>query len=76
MFLLAFGLAWMAGLVPGVARISPATTPASLLVPFVLSGVGVGLAVAPVTSAVMATAPRDRVGNARASCRPRVRSAA
>ena len=64
MFLLAFGLAWMAGLVPGVARISPATTPASLLVPFVLSGVGVGLAVAPVTSAVMATAPRDRVGNA------------
>ena len=64
MFVLALGLAWMAGLLPGVARISPATTPASLLVPFLLSGVGVGLAVAPVTSAVMATAPRDRVGNA------------
>ena len=64
MLVLAFGLAWMAGLVPGVAKISPATTPASLLVPFVLSGIGIGLAVAPVTSAVMATAPRDRVGNA------------
>ena len=64
MFLLAFGLAWMAGLVPGLAKISPATTPMSLLVPFLISGVGIGLAVAPVTSAVMATAPRDRVGNA------------
>jgi len=61
MFLLAFGLAWMAGLVPGVAKISPATTPMSLLVPFLISGVGIGLAVAPVTSAVMATAPKDRV---------------
>jgi len=64
MLMLAFGLAWMAGLVPGVAKISPATTPMSLLVPFILSGIGIGLAVAPVTSAVMATAPRDRVGNA------------
>jgi hypothetical protein len=64
MALLAFGLAWMAGLVPAVARISPATTPLSLVFPFALSGVGIGLAVAPVTSAVMATAPRDRVGNA------------
>ena len=64
MFLLAFGLGWMAGLVPGVAKISPATTSLSLLVPFVVSGIGIGLAVAPVTSAVMATAPRDRVGNA------------
>ncbi len=64
MFLLACGLAWMAGLVPGVAKISPATTSLSLLVPFLLAGVGIGLAVAPVTSAVMATAPRDRVGNA------------
>jgi hypothetical protein len=36
----------------------------SLLVPFLISGVGIGLAVAPVTSAVMATAPKDRVGNA------------
>ncbi len=64
MFLLAGGLAWMAGLIPGIAKISAATTPASLVAPFVISGIGIGLAVAPVTSAVMATAPRDRVGNA------------
>lgn len=64
MFLLAFGLAWMAGLVPGVDKISPGTTPASLLAPFIISGIGIGLAVAPVTSAVMATAPKERVGNA------------
>ena len=64
MFLLAAGLAWMAGLIPGIAKISPATTPADLVAPFVISGIGIGLAIAPVTSAVMATAPRDRVGNA------------
>jgi EmrB/QacA subfamily drug resistance transporter len=64
MFILAFGLGWMAGLVPGVAKISPSTTSLSLLVPFLLSGIGIGLAVAPVTSAVMATAPKERVGNA------------
>jgi EmrB/QacA subfamily drug resistance transporter len=64
MFILAFGLAWMAGLVPGAAKISPATTSASLLAPFLISGIGIGFAVAPVTSAVMATAPKERVGNA------------
>jgi len=64
MFILALGLGWMAGLVPGVAKISPATTSLSLLAPFLISGIGIGLAVAPVTSAVMATAPKDRVGNA------------
>lgn len=64
MFLLAFGLAWMAGLVPGVGKISPSTTSLSLLVSFLLAGIGIGLAVAPVTSAVMATAPKERVGNA------------
>ncbi len=32
--------------------------------PFLISGIGIGFAVAPVTSAVMATAPKDRVGNA------------
>ena len=64
MFVLAIGLGWMAGLVPGVAKISPATTSLSLLAPFLISGIGIGLAVAPVTSAVMATAPKDRVGNA------------
>jgi EmrB/QacA subfamily drug resistance transporter len=64
MFLLALGLAWMAGLLPGVGGISPDTTPADLLAPFLIAGIGIGLAVAPVTSAVMATAPRERVGNA------------
>ncbi len=64
MFLLAIGLAWMAGLIPGLEKISPDTTSASLILPFVISGVGIGFAVAPVTSAVMATAPKDRVGNA------------
>ena len=64
MFILAFGLAWMAGIVPGISGISPSTTSLSLLAPFLISGIGIGLAVAPVTSAVMATAPADRVGNA------------
>ena len=64
MFFLAIGLGWMAGLVPGVDKISPSTTSLSLLAPFLIAGVGIGLAVAPVTSAVMATAPKDRVGNA------------
>lgn len=64
MFLLATGLAWMAGLLPGIEKIAPDTSPADLVAPFVLSGIGIGLAIAPVTSAVMATAPKDRVGNA------------
>jgi hypothetical protein len=33
-------------------------------VPFIIAGIGIGLGVAPVTAAVMATAPPDRVGNA------------
>ena len=37
MFLLAVGLAWMAGLIPGVEGIDPQTTSGSLLVPFLLS---------------------------------------
>ncbi len=32
--------------------------------PFLISGIGIEFAVGPVTSAVMATAPKDRVGNA------------
>ncbi|HEY5388621.1 MAG TPA: MFS transporter [Thermoleophilia bacterium] len=64
MFILAFGLGWMAGLVPGAEKISRSTTSLSLLVPFLLSLIGISLAVAPVTSAVMATAPKERVGNA------------
>jgi MFS family permease len=63
MFILAFGLGWMAGLVPGAEKISRSTTSLSPLVLFLLSLIGIGLAVAPVTSAVMATAPKER-GNA------------
>jgi EmrB/QacA subfamily drug resistance transporter len=64
MFLLAAGIGWMAGLTPWQDRLSPDTTPVSLLVPFLLAGIGIGLAIAPVTAAVMATAPRERAGNA------------
>ncbi|HET6495126.1 MAG TPA: DHA2 family efflux MFS transporter permease subunit [Thermoleophilia bacterium] len=64
MLLLAFGIAWMAGLTPWHERLTPDTTPMMLLFPFIIAGIGIGLAVAPVTSAVMATAPPDRVGNA------------
>ncbi len=64
MFLLAFGIGWMAGLTPWQDALAPDTPARDLMLPFVLSGIGIGLSVAPVTSAVMATAPRDRVGNA------------
>ncbi len=64
MFLLGFGIAWMAGLTPFHEKITPDTTSLELLFPFVVAGIGIGLGVAPVTSAVMATAPLDRVGNA------------
>lgn len=64
MFVLAFGIAWMAGLTPWQEALAPDTPARELMVPFILSGIGIGLSVAPVTSAVMATAPRDRVGNA------------
>jgi len=64
MFLLAFGIAWMAGLLPWTDPLSPSTAAADLMLPFVLSGIGIGLSIAPVTSAVMATAPPERVGNA------------
>jgi len=64
LFLLAFGIAWMAGLLPWTEALAPDTTAAALMAPFVLSGIGIGLSIAPVTSAVMATAPPERVGNA------------
>ena len=54
----------MAGLMPFQAGVSPSTTVLSLMLPFVIAGIGIGLAIAPTTSAVMATAPPDRVGNA------------
>jgi EmrB/QacA subfamily drug resistance transporter len=64
LFLLAFGIAWMAGLTPWHEALQPDTQASSLVFPFILSGIGIGLAIAPVTSAVMATAPPDRAGNA------------
>lgn len=64
MFLLAFGIAMMAGLTPLQGPLTPTTSPSSLLAPFVIAGIGIGLGVAPVTAAVMATAPSERVGNA------------
>ena len=64
MLILALGIAWMAGLNPSGQGLQPTTGVLDLMVPFVLSGIGIGLAIAPTTSAVMATAPMDRVGNA------------
>jgi EmrB/QacA subfamily drug resistance transporter len=64
MFLLAFGIAWLAGLLPWTDPLAPDTTATALMAPFVLSGIGIGLSIAPVTAAVMATAPRERAGNA------------
>ncbi|MEZ5126112.1 MAG: DHA2 family efflux MFS transporter permease subunit [Thermoleophilia bacterium] len=64
MFLLAFGIAWMAGLTPWQGKLTPTTSTTSLIAPFIVAGIGIGLGVAPVTAAVMATAPLDRVGNA------------
>ena len=64
MLLMSFGIAIMAGLMPWQDAISPSTTALSLILPFVICGFGIGLAIAPTTSAVMATAPLDRVGNA------------
>ncbi len=64
MFLLAFGISWMAGLTPWQDKLSADTTSLMLLFPFLVAGVGIGFAVAPVTTAVMATAPPERAGNA------------
>ena len=64
MFLTALGIAWMAGLTPLQQGLRPDTALSDLVAPFVVAGVGIGCAIAPLTSAVMATAPRDRIGNA------------
>ncbi|MBM3147981.1 MAG: MFS transporter, partial [Actinobacteria bacterium] len=64
MLLLALGIAWMAGLNPSGQGLQPSTGVGDLLLPFMLAGLGIGMAIAPTTSAVMATAPPDRVGNA------------
>jgi len=64
LLLMAFGIALMAGLTPFQSGLQPDTSAASLMLPFVLCGLGIGLAIAPTTSAVMATVPMERVGNA------------
>jgi len=64
MLLLALGIGWMAGLNPSGRGLEPGTGVGDLLLPFILAGFGIGMAIAPTTSAVMATAPPDRVGNA------------
>ena len=64
LLLMALGIAWMAGLTPIQGGLTPGTRALSLILPFIVSGLGIGLAVAPTTAAVMATAPMDRVGNA------------
>lgn len=64
LLLLALGIGWMAGLTPLQGGVSPSTAALSLMLPFVTAGLGIGFAIAPTTSAVMAAAPPDRVGNA------------
>lgn len=64
MLCLAFGIAWMAGLTPWHDELRPDTPSSALIFPFLVAGTGIGLATAPITTVVMAAAPRDRVGNA------------
>ncbi len=64
MLLLALGIGWMTGFNPWGEGLSPSTSVMSLMLPFILAGFGIGMAIAPTTAAVMATAPADRVGNA------------
>jgi EmrB/QacA subfamily drug resistance transporter len=64
LLVMAFGIAWMAGLTPFQHGLEPTTSAASLIAPFVICGLGIGLAIAPTTSAVMAAVPMERVGNA------------
>jgi len=44
LLLMAFGIAWMAGLTPIQAGLTPSTRALSLILPFVVSGLGIGLA--------------------------------
>jgi EmrB/QacA subfamily drug resistance transporter len=61
---MAAGLATIAGHTPFMDPLSAATRPASLVAPFLIVGAGVGLAIAPLTTAVMATVPPDKAGSA------------
>lgn len=60
--LTAFGIAIIAGLTPLFPGLTPDTAAGSLVLPAVVAGLGIGLAVAPLTSAVMATVPSDKAG--------------
>ena len=53
---IAAGLAVVAGHTPFMDPLSAMTRPASLVVPFLVLGAGVGLAIAPLTTAVIARA--------------------
>lgn len=64
LLMLAFAVAWIGGLMPWGGKISPATDATSLLAPFIIAGFGIGLGIAPLTAAVMATTSRRRLGNA------------
>ncbi|MEI6726942.1 MAG: DHA2 family efflux MFS transporter permease subunit [Actinomycetes bacterium] len=61
---IAAGLAVVAGHTPFMDPLSAMTQPASLVVPFLVLGAGVGLAIAPLTTAVMATVPDEKAGQA------------
>lgn len=51
------GLLW-------ISTVSPTDTPSSLLPRFIVLGVGAGLAISPMTNAVMSTVPREYAGAA------------
>jgi EmrB/QacA subfamily drug resistance transporter len=62
--IVAAGIAVVAGHTPLMDGISPATRPQDLVAPFLVLGAGVGLAIAPLTSAVMATVAAEKAGQA------------
>jgi EmrB/QacA subfamily drug resistance transporter len=58
------GMAVMTGAMLFIANLSPATTLASLVLPFVLLGIGIGLPMSPTTSAALLDVPVRKVGGA------------
>jgi hypothetical protein len=58
------GMAVMAGALLFIANLSPSTTLASLVLPFALLGVGIGLPMSPTTSAALLDVPVGKVGGA------------
>jgi EmrB/QacA subfamily drug resistance transporter len=57
MLVVSAGLLW-------ISTVTPADTPLSLLPRFVALGIGAGMAISPMTNAVMSTVPRDYAGAA------------